>query len=469
MRALLLLLAAVSGLSAQSAAPPLLVRLYPIATDSHGRPVKDLTAADFKITDQGKTETIFFFRPPVEPSQPLAAGEFANRPNGGMPQETAILLDLMNESDATRVDTWHTLAKSLPQIAPGDAPFLYLLNLSGELLPVRGIAASSQRTLEADLNQAFEAANRAQPTGIDREDRAKRTYHALEMLANQLATLPGRRTIVWITSHMPIITNSLRCNGDWVDCGLYVAHTAVTRQNDAVRVYPASFSGVVQPDASYDLEQIALLTGGRTILGPPVREALQQVALDSANAYEIFYAPEAQNRDNQFHRIRVTCRRSGVKLQVQERYYALPDSRTGQQRQDEDLQSAFYRPADTSGIGLRVKVSPAANGVHLEIRIDLANLLLREQDGKYTGIVSVLLSDRGAQEPSKSGLMYRPLGNPAESDFRLNLTQTERDSQMRNGLAVSMDHPMATPKQRVRVIVMDRSTSQIGTVTFAVR
>jgi len=471
----LVFLAAAPGVPAQNAAPPPLVRLYPVATDAHGQPVADLTGGDFEIADQGKSQSVFFFRRPAEPSPPLAAQEYSNRPNGTMPQATAILFDLMNESDSNRVDAWHTLAKSIPQMDPRDAPFFYLLNLSGELVPVRGIAsepaaeAPRLQTFQADLDKAVEAANRARPTGIDREDRTKRTYHELEVLANQLATLAGRRNIVWITSHMPSITNSAPCSGDWVDCGLYVAHTAVTLERDGVAVYPASLSGVIDPDAGYDLEQIALLTGGRTIFGRPVREVLQQAAGDSANLYDLFYAPEASSWDNKFHRIRVTCKRNGVKLQVKERYYALADSRSGQQRQEEELQAAYYRPADTSGIGLRVKVSPAANGIHLEIRVDVADLLLREQAGKYSGIVAVLISDRGAKEQSETGLMYRPLGEPAESDLRVNLTKEERDSQMGSGLLISQDHAINAGVARVRVMVMDRNTNQVGSVTFPVR
>ena len=53
-----------SGLWAQAIAPPPLVWLYPLALDSKEQPVTDLTAADFKIADQGKAQTILLFRRP---------------------------------------------------------------------------------------------------------------------------------------------------------------------------------------------------------------------------------------------------------------------------------------------------------------------------------------------------------------------------------------------------------------------
>ena len=471
----LVFLVGAGGLLAQTAPPPL-VHLYLVALDPSGQPVKDLAANDFRITDQAKSQTVFFFRRLAEPSLSLGPHEYANRPNGVMPHATAILFDLLNEAQANRVDTWHILAKSIPQVEPGGPLYFYLLNLNGDLVPVHGIRpelggnAAWLQTFEEDFDKAVKAANRARPAGIDREDRTKKTYHDLEVLANQLATLPGRSDIVWITSIMPSITNSLRCNGDWVDCGLYVAHTAVTLEHDGAAVNPVSLSGVVDPAAGYDLEQMALLTGGRTYFGEPIREVLQQLSRNSANAYEIAYAPEAQSWDNKFHRVRLTCERKGVKVQFKERYYALPDLRSALERQNEAIQAALYRPSDTSDIGLDVKVSPAANGVHLDIRIDPADLLLHEQDGKFAGAITMLLSERGSAEWSESGgLIFRPLADPAISNTNFDLTKEQHDLLMRNGIPISQYHVISAPTERVRIIVIDRNTNHVGSVTFPVR
>src|SRR5579871_6373276 len=73
-------LLAASGLVAQNTTP--LVRLYPVALDVNGQPVTDLTAADFKIVDQGKPQTIFSFRKPAGPDAPLGPLEHTNRANG---------------------------------------------------------------------------------------------------------------------------------------------------------------------------------------------------------------------------------------------------------------------------------------------------------------------------------------------------------------------------------------------------
>ena len=267
--------------------------------DSKGQPVTDLTAGDFKVADQGKSQTILLFRSPVaKNSAELGPHEYTNRPGGLMPHAVAILFDLLNEGDANRLDTWRSLAKSIPQLEAAGQVYFYILGLDGELIPIRPIGpraaagAAWLGTFDQELNKAMEKANGARPGGLDREDRAKRTYHQLEVVSNQLAALPGRRDLVWIANIMPAITNSLPCDGDWVDCG----------------------------------------------------------------TYEIAYAPSAENWDNKFHKIRVTCERKGVKLQVQERYYVLPDSRAPGARQTEILKATYQRPSDAAGIGLGVRM-----------------------------------------------------------------------------------------------------------------
>jgi VWFA-related protein len=392
-----------------------------------------------------------------------------------MPHATAILFDLLNEGNANRLDTWHSLAKSLPHLEPAGQVYFYILNLNGELVPIHPIepqaagGAEWLGTFDTELNKAMVKASVARPAGLDREDRAKRTYHQLEVVANQLATLPGRRDIVWIANIMPVITNSAPCDGDWVECGLYVAHLGVTLDRDGVAVNPDYYSGVPQPTISYDLEQMALLTGGHAYFSQDIRETLQQIARNAANTYEIAYAPSAENWDNKFHRLRITCERKGVKLQVRERYYALPDTRAADARQKETLQASSQRPSDTAGIGLDVKVSPAAKGVHLEIRVNAADLLLREQDGKVAGALTLLLSDLGASSGAGAGLLLRPIGEPSVSNLNLDLTKEQYGAMTIEGVPISLDHPIGDAVRRVRIMVMDRATNEVGSVTFPVR
>lgn len=472
-RILCTLALAASGLPAQTTAPPPLMHLYPVALDSSGQPVTDLTAGDFTITDQAKPQTIFFFRGPGgAATAALGPHEYSNRPGGGMPHSIAILFDLMNEVDADRLDTWHTLAKSIPQLESGENIYFYVMSLDGDLVPIHAMGSKGgddakwPQDFEKPFNKTMKSlAGRARSAQIGKEDQVKKTYHQLEVLGNELATLPGRRDIIWITNGMPNVWNptpKIPCNGDWVECGLYVAHMGVTLEHDGVAVNPYSFSGNLAPNVNYDLEQMALLTGGRGYFRQDIRDVLKQVARDNSGTYEIAYDPSPENWDNKFHKIRIDCARKGVKLQVKQRYYALPDSRPAADRQKAILVAAYQSPSDSADIGLRVKTAPAADnkGLHLEIRIHTADLMLNQKLDKFEGALTFLLSDRGA-----SG----PLGDPNVQTFNLDLTKEQRDMVAKEGIPISQDHPITGAVEHIRLIVQDQNTNEIGSLTFPVK
>src|SRR5579862_3888027 len=133
-----------SELVAQVPAPPRLVHLYPVALDTNGQPVTDLTSDDFKITDQGKPQNIFYFRGPhVRWGGISGPAEYSNRPRGWLPHPVAIVFDLMNELRSERVEAWHKLAPSIAQMESGDSVFFYAIGPDGDLVPIHGAGPAS--------------------------------------------------------------------------------------------------------------------------------------------------------------------------------------------------------------------------------------------------------------------------------------------------------------------------------------
>jgi hypothetical protein len=288
---------------------------------------------------------------------------------------------------------------------------------------------------------------------------------ALEDLGNQLASLPGRRDILWVTNGITTVADPKlpNCNGDWVECTLYVPHLGVTLEKEGVAVDPYGFSGSLSADTNYNVDQMALLTGGHPYFREDIRAVLKEVAQNAESSYSIAYDPSAQNWDSKWHKIHITCERKGVKLQVRERYYALPDSRPVAERMKAALMGSYQSPSDAAEIGLRTKIAPlegAKQGVHMEVRINPSDIMLREQGGKFTGAVYFLVSDRGA-----SG----PLGEPSVSSFNLELTSAQHDAVMKEGIPMDQDHATTDAVQHVRIIVLDQNTNAVGSLTFPVR
>jgi hypothetical protein len=344
-----------------------------------------------------------------------------------------------------------------------------MLTLEGTLTPIHamGPKAADDHTWPQDVLKAFDkamkSASHARPAGMGDEDVVKKTYVALETLANQLAAFPGRRDIIWITTAMPNVWNpKLPCNGDWVDCALYVPHLSVTLDRDAVVVNPLSYSSSQTPDSTRDIELMASLTGGRAYFGDEIGTVVKQVTRDSINGYTLAYEPPPDNWDNQFHKLRVTCERKGLKPQFKQRYYALPDQRPLLARQQAALGAAFQNSLDTPDIGLRAKVSPAADapsGVHLEIRVNPSDLMLQENLGQFNCDLAILLAGLGA-----SG----PVGEPAASFLNLHLTREQRDAALKDGVPISKDFPLTGAIQKIRVLVLDQGDNAVGSLTIPV-
>ena len=331
---------------------------------------------------------------------------------------------------------------------------------------------------------------------LGQEDQAKKTFHQLEVLGTQLAAFPGRRNIVWITAGLQNAYNSkLPCSGDWVDCALYVPHLAVTLAQANVAVNPLSNSrdvatgttaiqqmdtrtdlgkpkvgggdvgmtgsqGAQGVDPALDLTQMARLTGGHAYFRQDIGPVIKQVATDANSAYEIAYAPSADNWDGKFHVIRLASTRAGVKVQFRERYYALADARPAVERTRAVLMGAFQSPTDLAEIGVRTKISLLAGGkpgLHLEIRIDPSDLVMREQGGKYLGALYCVISDRGATAL---------LGEPTILDLKPELTAEQYKTAMKEGLLLEQDHPIAEAAREIRVIILDQNTNAVGSVTF---
>ena len=447
-----------------------LVQLNVVALESDGKPVGDLTAEDFKVSDQGTAEQILFLHNNASAAAALAAGEVSNRPSGAVPHSAAILLDLMNVKNMIDIKAvWTNMSKWVPQLESGESVYFYLLTVDGILTPLHPVGGNAgddktwHQHFDKLLDKTMKGARTVRPAGMSDEEVVKKTYVALEAVANQLATLPGRRDILWITNGVPNIWKpDTPCNGEWVECALYVPHLSVTLDKAKVQVNPVSYTSSPNPDFNRDADLMAGLTGARPFFGEDIGKVLAQVARDAVNSYTLYYEPQQDKWDNKFHKVKVTCERKGIKLQAKQAYYALPDSRPLPARQQAALVAAFQSPFDTPDLGLRASAVPAPGGqaLHLQIRVNPADLLLRDQGGNFDDQLTIVVADYGA-----AGLV----GTPSMANFNVHMTREQRDAAMKDGVPVAQDHPINPAVQKIKILVLDQGSNTVGSVTIPVK
>ncbi len=465
-----------AALFAQSQSPaslPQMVRARVVVTDSQGAPVLDLKPQDFRITDQNKQLPLTFLHPPfaAHPAPSPAQGWVLSRPSATTPHTVAILFDLFNLMQNNRLDSFQKVESALPRLASSSNVYFYLLNLDGSLEPLipaqdekgnilpppEGWHKNSQKLLQKYSKNL----GRARPAGILQEDVVKKTYVALETVAKHLGAFPGVRDLVWITDGVPnVFDTRQQCSGDWVECALYVPHLAVTLDNAGVAVHPLSY-GILRPDVTLAMEDIAGLTSGKTRLQEDLDAVLSQLSNSASASWLLLMAPPAGNWDNKFHRLRIQCERRNVKVLSRQRYYAYPSQGQVPALEFAAMTSLLKIPADAPEIELRGSVASGSKPgtAMVRIRIDPLDLCTIEDAGHAAGQVSVIYAQYDGRTL---------LGATQPMTFNLRLPRQQFLDSAKEGLPFDQEIVVDPRAKALRFVLYDRGSRFLGSVTLPV-
>jgi VWFA-related protein len=468
-------------------AQPQVVSLNVVAMDKQGQPVTDLKAEDFQVQDEGKSQPIVLFHVNDSRHPSIAAPgphEYTNRPPGTPMGATVILFDLLNGSFTDREYMVGTLVKALSNVeSPGNV-YLYLLTNNGTLFPIHALPEHGAEASAPDQNwtsqtkplleSAIQKVYGFRP--VDDRDigvRVITTFKVLRDLGSELSALPGRKNVVWITNGFPIQANfgglcrniavwnvTAPCTGNFVDFTPVVRHLAGRLDAVGVSMYPVDEWNVDGGDrmmVKETLDQFAGMTAGHSYPSGGTKTAIPDALQALHLSYTIAYQPPPKSWDGKYHKVKVNCTRKGIQLQFEQGYIATaPVDETATL-----MQVAASRNSDLSAIGLRATVAPGASphSVRIQLRIDPSNLTIVQQNGRYAGQLAVLyagLKTGGAKQ----------LAEPA--NLTLDWTTQQYDSVAKDGIPVAED--LATPEgvRKVRIVIVDTRSNQVGSLTIPV-
>jgi len=356
MRAVSILLA-IAGVAAQQQPETVirsmtrLVQVHVVAVDAQGRPVSDLRREDFQIFDEKKQQPLALFVPEGG-AAPVSEGAVA--PADGTPESkhgyTAILLDWLNSGVAERIRGDDGVRKALRAMQPRQSVALYVLGAEPPNVqhPLRmvwnfreasedlaGLISDPMALPSPDIAEQYGkfdarfgsgSRNRKVEEQIyDWNMRVMDTVRALNDLGGRMSRLPGKKSIVWMTTGFPLFLNGSVIPGAHAAEVSYIGEfervLAILNRND-IAVHVVDTRGLATTGRSFgDTEQaVAERTGGtyfaaRNDLDTGVREAL-----DDLNAgYTLgFLVPEGAVAGP--HRIGVKTKRAHVYLRYRESY-----------------------------------------------------------------------------------------------------------------------------------------------------
>ena len=219
-----------------------LVEVSVVVQDKNGNPITGLTKEDFKLFDQGKQQSIALFSGSspvpvsVAPRAPLPPNMFTNRfdQKGEEPGAvTVILFDTLNTSVRDQQYVRKQILRFLQTLKPQDHVALYALTTEllvlhdftqddsalvtavGHYTPKELAAFDASNTppvnlisLGADPQWANlqNAVNNANAEIGDQQamDRVGTTAGAIEAIADHVASIPGHKSLVWVSGGFPI-------------------------------------------------------------------------------------------------------------------------------------------------------------------------------------------------------------------------------------------------------------------------
>jgi VWFA-related protein len=465
---------------------PRLVKLTVVALDNRGRPISDLTADDFQITDAGKPRKLTLFRhsdSKLQLAPRLAPGELSNRAATNIPHATLVLFDLLNESFATRGGAQSYLIHGLQALESADDLFLYLLTINGQLYPVhplpsaggeasgQGSGAPWTKDSKALIEQAVSKVYGLRRPDLDIDTRVRLTYTSLENVARLLAAVPGRKNIVWVTHGVPIsLGPQSNFASDYIDYTPMLRRLTETLDRDNVSIYPVQQSppGMAPegtPEARYSglgsedtLQQFADLTGGGMKFSGDIGAAIRQAMSDVRTSYLLGYSQPPEEWDGKFHKLHVVSTRKGVRLQFKTGYYAGAEIPNEEQ---ESLEQAMKSSFDAAEIGVRGKLTPEPGGknLRLDCRIDAADIQVVQAGNVWVAHLALQVEGINA-----GGDAERTTVMPLD----LNLNADEHAKTLAEGIPWDKMIPRNDGWTRLRVAVFDRDSHAVGSLTLPV-
>jgi VWFA-related protein len=305
-----------------------LVQVRVVAEDSQGRPVADLQRADFEIDDDRKTQPITLFAADrgtlPSPATASGSGPSAEAPAG----YSVILLDWLNVKYSYRLQAEEQVIGLLRKYQPRQRVAIYVLDHDPRLLHdfttdmpalIQAVeeAGVGTRTLDDDPPGRGRAGGNMDWQNLFWQNEIFDTLHTLGVIADHLAHVPGRKSLVWISAGFP-----------WAVAGIDFAprvETALGRLNKAdVAMYTVNACGLSSSASCRSfpgpMSELADRTGGtvfaaRNDLDEGIRFALE----DLSTSYTLgFNVPEGAAQG--LHRIRLRVTRPGVTLRYRESY-----------------------------------------------------------------------------------------------------------------------------------------------------
>jgi VWFA-related protein len=496
-RVSLWLLAAASAAAQQDtptfSAGTKLVQVDVVARSKDG-PAAGLTKDDFTVLDNGKPQKISFFsvrsnRTSGSVSAPLPAGTVSNRSerdDEGSPHATVLLIDQKNTLQVNQAFAIQRIVKFVQtRRNKSDRIGIYTFGKDGKLQIVQDLTDDGELLARAANSLKAQDPSYRSPdvTGLpDRaatehielliRERALDTKQVLEAVVKHLASVPGRKSLIWISVGFPLTwppqPGPLAADLDYNPDTDQIARAL----NDSnVALYAVDARGLQEtlelasrgrdgyPAGLNTMAKLAGLTGGLLFTNDNGIEDLIQTAIaDGEFTYTLGFYPASDAQDGEWHKLKVGVARPGVSVRYREAYFAAkttPAPAAAPAANDHPTLEALIKdPLDATQVRLTAETmpDPAKPGFwQVHVTVDLHDIHLEKQDSMWVGGVDVSLSIDGSR-------------TARTITTKVKIPDALLTSSLEKGIAVNDSIDRTGQTGRLRVVAQDRATGAVGSI-----
>jgi VWFA-related protein len=342
-----------------------------VVSDSGGKPVPNLSANEFAITEDGKPQRILSFdvhdfdsvSENLPKLPPLPPNTFVNLPSG--PERGplyVLLLDLLNMSVDNQPIARRQLLKFVRNKPLGTRFAIFVL--SDGLHLVQGFTEDRNLLAEALDPQNHRSRIPRIFLYADNYQAYLPVPLALINIAKFLVDLPGHKNIIWCSESFPsAILPSADPNVEGISYSDKIKEATDALARGQVAVYPVDVRGVVARTPSLSVspivadealnatylteEEIAHVTGGRAFHGSNDLSAeLDEATETGGHYYTLSYSPTNSTYNGNLRHIRVELAKRGYNLAYRRSYYGNPDTESTGKKQSPSDRTARNQPAN---------------------------------------------------------------------------------------------------------------------------
>ena len=486
-----------------------------VVVHKDGLPVADLTRDDFRVLENGKEQPIELFETNVTPATSIVAETpavptFTNRVADRMTATSVIQIDNLNTGIVDQLGVRNQAIAFLRELRPTDRIAVYLVDDSSAIHVLHDFSSNTQSLIAAvsrvatgTSNQMAAAEDRAAmgesasvaDSGItaemaawlagrelerENEEIRDRIVHfnvALETIGRHLATVRGRKNLVWISAAFPIVVSNA---SGFATSLKHELNTGLRVLNDAnVAVYPVDARRLVgafssRPAAKQQtfttlgsvrgavdaMEIVAEETGGRAYFNTnDLRGAMRRAIDDSRVSYVLGYYPTNTKWDGGFRQIKVEVKRRGVTVRHRKGYLATATPLNSAVDRRYALQAAALNALPATELIVSVQPAKPQNSapssVELTMRIDPATVTLTPSGDRWTGEVDLIVAETFAGKPPTLSF---------STNLKMDLTAEQRARVLSQGLSLTRTISFTPNLRQLRIIALDVPSGALGSV-----